>query len=394
MKIDNFNEFFLNNYSKPSIQIVQGEGLYLKDSEGNIYLDFLSGIAVNALGHSHPAVVEAVSKQIRTLDHVSNLYSNDVAEELSSKLSEISGINGKVFFCNSGAESIEAEIKLSRLTGKKKMVSLKNSFHGRTVGALSVTGQELKQKPFRPLLGNVKFIDSEKIRHIKRHVNRRTAALFLETIQGEGGVINLSEEFVVTAREVTQKKKSLLVVDEIQTGIGRTGYWFHHHKFNISPDVICVAKALGGGLPMGAIIVGNDFADLFKPGSHGSTFGGNPVVAKAALAVIDTIEKDNLLENAKKMGDLFRNLIYSNQQVKTITGEGLLIGVKLKGNFAKNIEIQCQKLGLLLNAVKDDTLRLAPPLIVESQQITRAVEIINDAIDLVIKSEGVGNEIS
>jgi len=394
MKIDKFNEFFLNNYSKPSIQIVQGEGLYLKDSEGNIYLDFLSGIAVNALGHSHPAVVEAVSKQIRTLDHVSNLYSNDVAEELSSKLSEISGINGKVFFCNSGAESIEAAIKLSRLTGKKKMVSLKNSFHGRTVGALSVTGQELKQKPFRPLLGNVKFIDSEKIRHIKRHVNRRTAALFLETIQGEGGVINLSEEFVVTAREVTQKKKSLLVVDEIQTGIGRTGYWFHHHKFNISPDVICVAKALGGGLPMGAIIVGNDFADLFKPGSHGSTFGGNPVVAKAALAVIDTIEKDNLLENAKKMGDLFRNLISSNEQVKTITGEGLLIGVKLKGNFAKNIEIQCQKLGLLLNAVKDDTLRLAPPLIVESQQITRAVEIINDAIDLVVKSEGVGNEIS
>jgi len=394
MKIDNFNEFFLNNYSKPSIQIVQGEGLYLKDSEGNIYLDFLSGIAVNALGHSHPAVVEAVSKQIRTLDHVSNLYSNDVAEELSSKLSEISGINGKVFFCNSGAESIEAAIKLSRLTGKKKMVSLKNSFHGRTVGALSVTGQELKQKPFRPLLGNVKFIDSEKIRHIKRHVNRRTAALFLETIQGEGGVINLSEEFVVTAREVTQKKKSLLVVDEIQTGIGRTGYWFHHHKFNISPDLICVAKALGGGLPMGAIIVGNDFADLFKPGSHGSTFGGNPVVAKAALAVIDTIEKDNLLENAKKMGELFRNLISSNEQVKTITGEGLLIGVKLKGNFAKNIEIQCQKLGLLLNAVKDDTLRLAPPLIVESQQITRAVEIINDAIDLVVKSEGVGNEIS
>ena len=394
MKIDNFNEFFLNNYSKPSIQIVQGEGLYLKDSEGNIHLDFLSGIAVNALGHSHPAVVEAVSKQIRTLDHVSNLYSNDVAEELSSKLSEISGINGKVFFCNSGAESIEAAIKLSRLTGKKKMVSLKNSFHGRTVGALSVTGQELKQKPFRPLLGNVKFIDSEKIRHIKRHVNRRTAALFLETIQGEGGVINLSEEFVVTAREFTQKKKSLLVVDEIQTGIGRTGYWFHHHKFNISPDVICVAKALGGGLPMGAIIVGNDFADLFKPGSHGSTFGGNPVVAKAALAVIDTIEKDNLLENAKKMGDLFRNLISSNEQVKTLTGEGLLIGVKLKGNFAKKIEIQCQKLGLLLNAVKDDTLRLAPPLIVESQQITRAVEIINDAIDLVVKSEGVGNEIS
>lgn len=176
--------------------------------------------------------------------------------------------------------------------------------------------------------------------------------------------------------------------------MGRTGYWFHHQKFNFSPDVICVAKALGGGLPMGAIIVSTDYSDLFKPGSHGSTFGGNPVVAKAALAVIDTIEKDNLLENAKIMGDLFRNLMSSNDQVKTITGEGLLIGVKLKGNLAKNIEIQCQKLGLLLNAVKDDTLRLAPPLIVDSQQIIRAVEIINDSIDLVTKSEGIMNEVS
>lgn len=394
MKSEYFNKFILNNYSTPSIQLVQGEGLYLKDTEGNIYLDFLSGIAVNALGHSHPAVIEAVNKQIKRLDHVSNLYSNDVAEELSEKLIEISGLNGKVFFCNSGAESIEAAIKLSRLTGKKKLVSLKNSFHGRTVGALSVTGQESKQKPFRPLLGNVRFIDPEKTKHIKRQVTKRTAAFFLETIQGEGGVNNLSEEFVINAREITKKKKSLLVVDEIQTGMGRTGYWFHHQKFNFSPDVICVAKALGGGLPMGAIIVSTDYSDLFKPGSHGSTFGGNPVVAKAALAVIDTIEKDNLLENAKIMGDLFRNLMSSNDQVKTITGEGLLIGVKLKGNLAKNIEIQCQKLGLLLNAVKDDTLRLAPPLIVDSQQIIRAVEIINDSIDLVTKSEGIMNEVS
>ena len=382
-----FNARFLNNYATPSIQIVQGEGVYVKDSEGNIYLDFLSGIAVNALGHSHPVVIEAVKKQIGILDHVSNLYSNEAAEELSFKLSEISGINGKVFFCNSGAESIEAAIKLTRLTGKKNLLSLKNSFHGRTIGALSITGQESKQKPFRPLLKNVKFIEAGKINNLKRKINRRAAALFLETIQGEGGVINLDKEFVTKAREITKKKDCVLVIDEIQTGMGRTGLWFHHQKFNVQPDIICVAKALGGGLPMGAIIVSNQYSDLFKPGSHGSTFGGNPVVAQAALAVIETIERDMLLENAKNMGDLFTKLILSNSHVKNVSGEGLLIGVKLDSDCAKKVELECQKLGLLLNAVKDDTLRLAPPLIVDSNQISRAVEIINDAIDLVYKLE-------
>lgn len=389
-----WNKFLLNNYSSPNIQIVQGEGVYLKDSDGNIYLDFLSGIAVNALGHSHPAIVEAVKKQIGILDHVSNLYSNDAAEELSMKLIEISGIDGKVFFCNSGAESIEAAIKLSRLTGKKKLVSLNNSFHGRTIGALSITGQKSKQKPFYPLLRNVKFIDSQNTKQLKRNINKKTAAFFMETIQGEGGVVNLSSEFIQRARELTKIKNSLLIIDEIQTGFGRTGSWFHHQKFNIQPDAMCVAKALGGGLPMGAIVVSNEFADLFQPGSHGSTFGGNPVVARAALAVIKTIENENLLENAKIMGELFKNLMIKNNHVINITGDGLLIGIKLKSNSAKNIESECQKMGLLLNAVKDDTLRIAPPLIVDSQQINRAVEIIDDAINVVLKLEGQNSEVS
>ena len=389
-----WNKFLLNNYSSPNIQIVQGEGVYLKDSDGNIYLDFLSGIAVNALGHSHPAIVEAVKKQIGILDHVSNLYSNDAAEELSMKLIEISGIDGKVFFCNSGAESIEAAIKLSRLTGKKKLVSLNNSFHGRTIGALSITGQKSKQKPFYPLLRNVKFIDSQNTKQLKRNINKKTAAFFMETIQGEGGVVNLSSEFIQRARELTKIKNSLLIIDEIQTGFGRTGSWFHHQKFKIQPDAMCVAKALGGGLPMGAIVVSNEFADLFQPGSHGSTFGGNPVVARAALAVIKTIENENLLENAKIMGELFKNLMIENNHVINITGDGLLIGIKLKSNTAKNIESECQKMGLLLNAVKDDTLRIAPPLIVDSQQINRAVEIIDDAINVVLKLEGQNSEVS
>ncbi|MGA1293275.1 MAG: acetylornithine transaminase [Candidatus Nanopelagicales bacterium] len=389
-----FNRYLLSNYSSPNIQIVQGEGLYLKDSNGNIYLDFLSGIAVNALGHSHPSIIEAVSKQIKILDHVSNLYSNNVIEQLSEKISFISGINGKIFFCNSGAESIEAAIKLSRLTGRKKVVSLKNSFHGRTMGALSITGQESKQKPFKPLLKNIKFIDSQKISRISRSVRRKTAAFFIETIQGEGGVINLSKEFIYQARYVTQKKNSLLVIDEIQTGFGRTGNWFHHQKFDIKPDVICVAKALGGGLPMGAMIVSEKYSDLFTPGQHGSTFGGNPVVAKAALAVIETIEKENLLENATNMGILFGKLMSKNENVKTITGDGLLIGVKLKQLIAKEVEQECQKLGLLINAVKEDTLRIAPPLIVDSQQISRSVEIIEDAIDITLKNHGDKYEIS
>ena len=389
-----FNRYLLSNYSSPNIQIVQGEGLYLKDSNGNIYLDFLSGIAVNALGHSHPSIIEAVCKQIKILDHVSNLYSNNVIEQLSEKISFISGINGKIFFCNSGAESIEAALKLSRLTGRKKVVSLKNSFHGRTMGALSITGQESKQKPFKPLLKNIKFIDSQKISRISRSVSRKTAALFIETIQGEGGVVNLSKEFIDQARYVTQKKNSLLVIDEIQTGFGRTGNWFHHQKFDIKPDVICVAKALGGGLPMGAMIVSEKYSDLFTPGQHGSTFGGNPVVAKAALAVIETIEKENLLENATNMGILFGKLMSKNENVKTITGDGLLIGVKLKQLIAKEVEQECQKLGLLINAVKEDTLRIAPPLIVDSQQISRSVEIIEDAIDITLKNHGDKYEIS
>ena len=389
-----FNGYLLSNYSSPNIQIVQGEGLYLKDSNGNIYLDFLSGIAVNALGHSHPSIIEAVSKQVRILDHVSNLYSNNVIEQLSEKISSISGINGKIFFCNSGAESIEAALKLSRLTGRKKIVSLENSFHGRTMGALSITGQESKQKPFKPLIKNIKFIDSQKISRISRSVSRKTAAFFIETIQGEGGVVNLSKEFIDQARYVTQKKNSLLVIDEIQTGFGRTGNWFHHQKFDIKPDVICVAKALGGGLPMGAMIVSEKYSDLFTPGQHGSTFGGNPVVAKAALAVIETIEKENLLENATNMGILFGELMIKNENVKTITGDGLLIGVKLKQLIAKEVEQESQKLGLLINAVKEDTLRIAPPLIVDSQQISRSVEIIEDAIDITLKNHGYKYEIS
>jgi acetylornithine aminotransferase len=375
---------FLSNYGTPEIELVEGEGVIVKDSQGNIYLDFLSGIAVNALGHAHPKIIEAVDKQIRKLSHTSNFYANKPAIILAEKLIEISGMKSKVFFCNSGAEANEAAIKLSRLTKRKNLISLNNSFHGRTMGALSITGQFAKQKPFLPLLGNVKFIDINQNRGLRK-INSRTSAFFIEPIQGEGGVIECSNEYLQKAKNRTSKKKALLVVDEVQTGFGRTGKWFGYQHAEIFPDVVTLAKGLGGGLPMGAILVGESAMDLFQPGMHGTTFGGNPIVASAALAVIETIEKQELLINAENMGGLLKDLLGQIVEVKEVRGKGLLLGCEFKNVSAKDLEKECRKLGLLVNSVNDKTLRIAPPLIVNLDQIKRCAEIIHDAIDNLMK---------
>jgi acetylornithine aminotransferase len=381
----NWNNIFLNNYGTPTIELVEGEGVVVKDSQGNIYLDFLSGIAVNALGHAHPAVIDAVSKQIRKLSHTSNFYANEPAINLAEKLIAISNLDAKVFFCNSGAEANEAAIKLSRRTGKKNLIAANNSFHGRTMGSLSITGQLPKQKPFKPLLGDVQFIDINSKSGVRK-IKRKTAAIFLESIQGEGGVKPCTNEFLKAVRTKTIKTKSLLVMDEVQTGLGRTGQWFGYENAEITPDVVTLAKALGGGLPMGAILVSGDAKELFEPGQHGSTFGGNPVVASAALATIDVIEKENLLGNSKNMGELLIKLINQIEGVKEVRGRGLLLGVELTELAAKDVELECRKMGLLLNAVTEKTLRLAPALIVNIEQVKRCSEIIDDAIKIVKKS--------
>ena len=381
----NWNNIFLNNYGTPTIELVEGEGVVVKDSRGNIYLDFLSGIAVNALGHAHPAVIDAVSKQIRKLSHTSNFYANEPAINLAEKLIAISNLDAKVFFCNSGAEANEAAIKLSRRTGKKSLIAANNSFHGRTMGSLSITGQLAKQKPFKPLLSDVQFIDINSKSGIRK-IKRKTAAVFLESIQGEGGVTPCTNEFLKAVRAKTIKTKSLLVMDEVQTGLGRTGQWFGYENAGITPDVVTLAKALGGGLPMGAILVSGDAKELFEPGQHGSTFGGNPVVASAALATIDVIEKENLLENSLNMGDLLIKLINQIEGVTEVRGRGLLLGVELTELAAKDVELECRKMGLLLNAVNEKTLRLAPALIVNIEQVKRCSEIIDDAIKNVKKS--------
>ena len=375
----NWNNIFLNNYGTPAIELVAGEGVIVKDSKGNIYLDFLSGIAVNSLGHAHPVIIEAVSDQIKKLSHTSNFYANDPSIKLAEKLIAITNFDAKVFFCNSGTEANEAAIKLSRRTGKKQLIAAHNSFHGRTMGSLSITGQSAKQKPFEPLIGDVKFIDINTKSGVRK-LKRKSAAVFLESIQGEGGVTPCDDEFLQAVRSKTIKTKTLLVMDEVQTGLGRTGNWFGYEKSGIKPDVITLAKGLGGGLPMGAMLVTGEAKELFEPGQHGSTFGGNPVVASAALATLNFIEKEDLLNNATNMGQLLIKLITQIEGVTEVRGRGLLLGVGLKEVIAKDVELECRKLGLLLNAVNENTLRLAPALIVNIDQVKRCAEIIDDAI--------------
>ena len=380
----NWNNIFLNNYGTPAIELVEGEGVIVKDSQGNIYLDFLSGIAVNSLGHAHPVIINAVSDQIKKLSHTSNFYANEPAIKLAEKLIAITNFDAKVFFCNSGTEANEAAIKLSRRTGRKQLIAANNSFHGRTMGSLSITGQSAKQKPFEPLIGDVRFIDINTKSGVRK-IKRKTAAVFLETIQGEGGVTPCDDEFLQSVRNRTIKSKTLLVMDEVQTGVGRTGKWFGYEESGIKPDVITLAKGLGGGLPMGAMLVTGEAKELFEPGQHGSTFGGNPIVARAALATIEFIEKESLLVNATNMGQLLIKLISQIDEVTEVRGRGLLLGVGLKNLLAKDVELECRKLGLLLNAVTESTLRLAPALIVNIEQVKRCAEIIDDAIKNVKK---------
>jgi acetylornithine aminotransferase len=380
----NWNNIFLNNYGTPAIELVEGEGVIVKDSQGNIYLDFLSGIAVNSLGHAHPVIIDAVTDQIKKLSHTSNFYANDPAIKLAEKLIAITNFDAKVFFCNSGTEANEAAIKLSRRTGRKQLIAAHNSFHGRTMGSLSITGQAAKQKPFEPLIGDVRFIDINTKSGVRK-IKRKTAAVFLESIQGEGGVTPCEDEFLQSVRNKTIKSKTLLVMDEVQTGLGRTGKWFGYEESGIKPDVITLAKGLGGGLPMGAMLVTGQAKELFEPGQHGSTFGGNPIVARAALATIEFIEKESLLVNATNMGQLLIKLISQIDEVTEVRGRGLLLGVGLKNVLAKDVELECRKFGLLLNAVTENTLRLAPALIVNIEQVKRCAEIIEDAIKKVKK---------
>ena len=357
------------NYGAPSISLVKGKGLYVWDESGKKYLDFLGGIATNILGHANPAVVKAVSNQIQTMGHISNFYSHPAGLALAEKLQSLVGQTSKVFFCNSGAEANEAALKISRLTGRNKIISTVGSFHGRTMGALSLTGQSSKRAPFIPLLRGIKFLPYGDTRAMERSINSRVAMVILESIQGENGVIPPPAGYLAAVRELCNKHGVILCIDAVQTGMGRTGSWFGYESENIVPDIITIAKGLGGGLPLGAMITVGDRVPHFAPGQHGSTFGGNPVSVAAGLAAIKVIEQKKLMKNVLAMEKLIRSALLKVDGVSQVRGKGLLLGIVLKDDVAQELAQRCMQNGLLVNATSSNVIRIAPALTLSRTQV-------------------------
>lgn len=370
-----------NNYGTPSLALVKGKGLVVTDADGKQYLDFLGGIATNVLGHAHPAIVKAVSKQITELGHVSNFYAHPNALALASKLISMTGDKtARVFFCQSGAEANEAALKLSRRTERNRVIAAQGAFHGRTMGALSMTGQPAKREPFLPLVKGVKHVAFGDIEAMRRAINRKTAMVILEPIMGEAGVIIPPTDYLAAVRELCDKRGALLVIDAVQTGMGRTGDWFGYEYSGIKPDVITVAKGLGGGLPLGAMIALGNAAKLFHVGDHGSTFGGNPVTTAAGLAAISIIEKEKLMEKAVVHHEILLTEIALIPGVKEVRGAGLLVGIELDKNNASVIAQSMMDAGVLVNAANPSTIRIAPALTVSPAQIKKFITVLRKVL--------------
>jgi acetylornithine/N-succinyldiaminopimelate aminotransferase len=368
--IDRWSQSMMDNYGTPSLALVRGEGAVLYAEDGKSYVDMLGGIAVNVLGHAHPAVVAAVSRQVATLGHVSNFYVAEPTVALAELLLALAGRQGRVFFANSGAEANEAAFKISRRTGRTHAVSTHGGFHGRTMGSLALTGQPAKADPFRPLPGEVTHVPYGDVAALDAAVTTDTAMVILEPIQGENGVVVPPAGYLVAAREITAARGALLVLDEVQTGVGRTGHWFAHQAESVEPDLVTLAKGLGGGLPIGACLAFGRAADLLGPGSHGSTFGGNPISCAAALAVISTIASEGLLDHVKRIGERIRRGIEAlgHPLVREVRGAGLLLGVVLTEPAARSMAAALSEAGFLVNPVQPDVIRLAPPLILTADQ--------------------------
>lgn len=370
-----------DNYGTPSIELVSGKGSVTKGSDGTIYLDFLAGIATNVMGHAHPAIIKAVSKQVATLGHVSNFYAHPNVLELSEKLQKLTGDkSARIFFCNSGAEANEAALKLSRKTGKTRVVATKEAFHGRTMGALSLTGQRSKRDPFKPLIKNITHVPFGDSKAMKRAITKKTAMVIVEPIMGEAGVIVPHSDYLKDLREYCDKNGALLVFDCVQTGMGRTGDWFGYEYSGIKPDVITLAKGLGGGLPLGAMIALGNASHLFIAGDHGSTFGGNPIATAAALAVIKTIEKENLLAHVTEVGSYLIAEMALIPGVTEVRGAGLLIGATLEQPVAKLVTKRCEELGILINAPSESIIRIAPALNISMKQCEKFIAIFSQAV--------------
>ncbi|MER6835831.1 acetylornithine transaminase [Streptomyces cellulosae] len=383
----------MNNYGTPRLPLVSGEGQRLRDADGKEYLDFVGGIATNALGHGHPAIVEAVTRQISSLGHISNLFLAEPTVALAERLLQLFGRDGRVFFCNSGAEANEAAFKIGRLTGRTHVVATEGAFHGRTMGALALTGQAGKREPFLPLPGDVTHVPFGDAQALDAAVTEDTALVILEPIQGERGVVVPPTGYLKAARAITAAKGALLVLDEVQTGVGRTGDWFAYQAHEgVLPDVVTLAKQLGGGLPLGATVAFGRAAQLFEPGHHGTTFGGNPVACAAGLAVLDTIAGDGLLENAKRQGEKLREGVegLGHALIDHVRGAGLLLGIVLTEPLAPQAQQAAQDAGFLVNAAAPDVVRLMPPLNLGDDAVAALLGALPGILDAAGRAGGEG----
>ncbi|MGV8913726.1 MAG: acetylornithine transaminase [Rhodoglobus sp.] len=382
---DDYAQRMMNTFGVPKVELVRGEGCTVFDSDGKRYLDFLAGIAVNSLGHNHPAIVGALTNQANLL-HVSNFFATEPQLALAERLLRITGAGdeGRVFFANSGTEANEAAIKLARRTGRPRILSLQDSFHGRSIGALSITGKAALREPFEPLLPNVEHIDTT-IEALTAAIGPDVAALFVEPIKGEAGVRELPAGYLEAARELTTQHGVLLIVDEIQTGAGRTGNWFGFQESGIVPDAITLAKGIGGGVPIGALVTFGAASTLLQPGQHGTTFGGNPLVCAVSDAVLAQIETDNLVANASQRGAELRTALarIESPLIVELRGRGLLIGIGLAEPVAQRIVAVALDHGLIINAPNESTVRLAPPLIIGESEITEFIETFSAVLNAV-----------
>jgi acetylornithine aminotransferase len=369
-----WDDVMMTNYGVPSRTFVSGKGCVLKDDQGKSYLDFLAGIATNVLGHGHPAVIKAVTKQVSTLAHVSNFFAHPQGLLLASRLQNMTGdSNARTFFCNSGAEANEAALKISRRTGRSRIVAAQGSFHGRTIGALSMTGQPSKREPFTPLLKGITHVPYGDLSAMSRAVTKKTAMVIVEPIMGEAGVVTPEDGYLAGLREICDRVGALLVFDCVQTGIGRTGQWFGFEHEKVQPDVVTLAKGIGGGLPLGATIAYGKAAHLLQPGDHGTTFGGNPIACAAANAVLDVIESKKLMQSAKVFEKKIKKSLTGTPGISEVRGRGLLLGIELTTPIAKKVATAMLDAGIIVNAANDQTIRIAPPLIVTMPQIEKFI---------------------
>ena len=386
-----FADAMMGTFAPPLLMLERGEGCYVWDVDGKRYLDFLAGIAVNSLGHAHPVLVEAVSRQVATLAHVSNYFASPPQLELAERLRRITGAGdrGRVFFSNSGAESIEAAIKLARLNRgddgrRRRIISLVNSFHGRTMGSLSLTGKAALRDDFEPLLPGIEHIDTT-IEALEKAMDDTVAAIVIEPIKGEAGVIDLPAGFLERARELATEHGALLILDEIQTGVGRSGTWFAFQQTDVVPDALCLAKGIAGGVPIGALVTFGAASDLFKPGQHGSTFGGNPLATAAGNAVLGEIERAGLIENSQLRGQQLREIVSAidSPLIAEVRGQGVLVGIGLSRPVGHEIATAALELGLIINAPNDHSIRIAPPLIVGDAELAEFRTLFTKALEAV-----------